>query len=121
MSQQPPITDALVSEPVSMINAFSMPLEESDRFLDRWKDNARAMAKQPGFMRARMYRSLISESELRFINIAEWESGNALARARRNPEWHAAVQRMHGDPELHIKPRPGVYELAVEVHTDDAI
>jgi len=25
-----------------------------------------------------MYRSLVDDAELRFINVAEWESGNAL-------------------------------------------
>jgi heme-degrading monooxygenase HmoA len=115
MSQQVPIIDAIVNEPVSMINAFTVPPAESDRFLQRWRVNARAMAKQQGFIRARMYRSLINESELRFINVAEWASGKDLAQARKNPEWRAAVERMLDDPDLHITPRPSVYELAVEV------
>jgi heme-degrading monooxygenase HmoA len=121
MSQQVPIIDALVSEPVSMINAFTVPAVESDRFLQRWRDNARAMAKQQGFSRARMYQSLITDSELRFINVAEWASGKDLAQARKNPEWRAAVERMFGDPDLHITPRPSVYELTVEVHPGDTL
>jgi heme-degrading monooxygenase HmoA len=49
-----PVTgaDALVSEPITLINAFTVPPDESERFLDRWKDNARIMAGQPGFIRA---------------------------------------------------------------------
>ena len=120
MSQPVAIIDALVNEPVSMINAVAVPLGESDKFLQRWRDNARAMAKQPGFIRAHMYRSLINGPELRFINIAEWASGKALAEARKHPEWRASVQRMLDDPDLHITPRPSVYELAVEVNPGDA-
>lgn len=121
MSQQVPIIDALVDEPVSMINAFTVTRDESGRFLQRWKDNASAMAKQPGFIRACMYRSLIKDSELRFINVAEWASGKALAEARKNAEWRGAVQRMLDDPELHITPRPSVYELAIDVHAGDSL
>ena len=51
------------------------------------------MASQPGFIRSRMYRSLIEDAELRFVNTAEWDSGKALAKARANPDWHASVQR----------------------------
>jgi heme-degrading monooxygenase HmoA len=121
MSQPVHVIDAPVSEPVTMINAFTVPLAESDRFLQRWKDNVRVMARQPGFVRARMYRSLISECELRFINVAEWASGEALAQARKSSEWRAAVQQMLEDPKLHVTPRPGVYQLAVEVQPGDTV
>jgi hypothetical protein len=48
-------------------------------------------------------------------------SGKALAEARKNAEWRGAVERMLGDPELHIKPRPGVYELAVDIQPTDSL
>jgi heme-degrading monooxygenase HmoA len=76
------LPSAYVDEPVTLINAFTVPPEESERFLHRWKDNARIMAGQPGFIRARMYRSLVDDVELRFINVAEWGSGKALDAAR---------------------------------------
>jgi heme-degrading monooxygenase HmoA len=113
-------SEVLVSEPVTMINAFSVPVAESDRFLDRWKSSLQAMAGRPGFVRARTYRSLVDDVELRFINVAEWESGEALARARVNPEWLAAVQRILDDPELHITPRPSVYEVAIDTRRSGA-
>jgi hypothetical protein len=36
--------------------------------------------------------------------------------ATANPEFRASVQRMLDDPELHVRARPGVYEVAAEVH-----
>lgn len=107
--------------PVTLINAFTVPPEESDRFLHRWKDNARIMAGQPGLVRARMYRSMIDDAELRFINVAEWDSGKALAEATANPEFRASVQRVLDDPDLHITPRPVVYQVAVDVHPGDQL
>lgn len=111
-----PPSATLISGPVTLINAFSVPLEESDPFLERWKDSARIMARQPGFIRARMLRSLATEAELRFVNVAEWDSGIALAHAQSRSEWQSAVQHMLDDPDLHITPRPDVYQIALDVH-----
>ncbi len=92
-----------------------MPLE-SKRFLERWKDNVQAVAGQPGFIRAHMYRSVADDAELRLVNTAERGSRNALAQARGNPGWRASMQRMLDDPDLHITPRAGVYQVAIDVH-----
>src|SRR5262245_8465745 len=101
-TMDPRITPLAVpgSEPVTLINAFTVPLEESERFLERWKDNARVMARQPGFLRARMHRALADDAELRFVNVAEWDSGEALARALAIPEFHAYARRLLDDPDL---------------------
>jgi heme-degrading monooxygenase HmoA len=103
-------------EPVTLINAFSVPAEESERFLHRWEQSARIMAHRPGLIRARMYRSVVDDAELRFVNVAEWASRELLDDATANPEFRAAVQRMLDDPDLHVTPRPVVYEVAVEVY-----
>ncbi|HEY1700681.1 MAG TPA: antibiotic biosynthesis monooxygenase family protein [Trebonia sp.] len=121
MSQPLNLTDALVTEPVTLINAWTVPPDESERFLDRWKENARIMASQQGFIRARMFCALADDAELRFINVAEWDSGAALDKARANPEWRASAQREISDPDLHIIPRPAVYQVAVEVHPGDLL
>jgi heme-degrading monooxygenase HmoA len=121
MSQAPAPTGVSVNEPVTLINAFTVPLCESERFLRRWKDNARIMAGQPGFIRARMYQALIDDAELRFVNVAEWKSAKALAEARANPEFQDSVQRLENDPELHVTPRPAIYQVAVEVRPGDKL
>ena len=113
--------EALGSEPVTVINAFTVPPDESEQFLRWWKDNARLMAGQPGFIRARMYRSLADDVELRFVNVAEWDSGKALNAATANPEFRASVQRVLDDPDLHVIPRPAVYRVAIDVHPGDPL
>jgi heme-degrading monooxygenase HmoA len=119
MSQPDTGPDAQVDEPVTLINAFTVPSAESDRFLLRWRDNARIMAAQPGFVSARMYRALDDGVELRFVNVAEWDSGKALDRARANPEWRASVRRLIEDPELHVTARPAVYQVEIDVRPGD--
>jgi heme-degrading monooxygenase HmoA len=110
-----------VSDPITLINAFSLPAEESGRFVDRWKDNARAMASQPGFVRAKLFTALNPGAELLHINVTEWESGTALDDARKNPEWLASRQRVLNDPELHVTARPEAYMVALEVMPGDAL
>jgi heme-degrading monooxygenase HmoA len=115
------LVPANVSQAVTLINAFTVPVDESEQFLFRWKDNARIMAAQPGFIRAVMYRSLDDRADLRFIQATEWESGKALDNARLNPEWRASVQRMLDDEKLHIKARPVVYTVALDVRPGDTL
>ncbi|WP_431917497.1 hypothetical protein [Nonomuraea jabiensis] len=44
-------TETPVLEPVTMINAFTVPVEESERFLRRWKSNAEIMASHANTLR----------------------------------------------------------------------
>ncbi|HEX2312907.1 MAG TPA: antibiotic biosynthesis monooxygenase family protein [Thermomonospora sp.] len=110
-----------LDSPVTLINAFTVPVDESERFLMRWRDNVRAMSRQPGFLRAVMYRALDDTVETRFVNIAEWESGKALDAARENPEWRAAVHRILDDPELHVIARPIDYRVELDVRPGDEV
>jgi heme-degrading monooxygenase HmoA len=104
-----------MSEAITLINAFTVPQQESDRFLRRWKDNAQIMAGQPGFIQARMYRSPDADVELRFVNVAEWASREALDQATAHAAWRASARRMLDDHDLRITPRPAVYLVAVEL------
>jgi heme-degrading monooxygenase HmoA len=119
--QQVTITDVCASEPVTTINAFTVPPEESERFLQRWKDIAKAMGSQPGFIQARMYKSLTNDAERRFVNVAEWDSEKALDQAMANPESRASMQRMLNDSELHVTAQPAVYHVAVNVQPSAAL
>jgi heme-degrading monooxygenase HmoA len=91
---------------VTLVNLFKVPPGESEQFLERWKDNARVMIGQPGFIRLRLLRSLIDDAEMRYINVAEWASGADLEPGYPNPEWQASVQRLLKDPDLHVTAQP---------------
>lgn len=121
MSKAVAWSDALVSEPVTLINAFSVPPAESEQFLRRWKDNAQIMARQPGFNGARLHRSLVDDTQFQFINVAQWDSGRALDQALANPEWRANVQTFLNDPNLHFTSVPVVYQVTIDVHPGDRL
>ncbi|WP_431968792.1 antibiotic biosynthesis monooxygenase family protein [Nocardia sp. bgisy134] len=114
-------TMAGTEQPVTLVNAFSVPMSQKDRFLDRWKDNARCMASAPGFLRARMLQAVNDKAELTFINVAEWATGTALDAARTNPEWQQSIKRLTDDPELDVTPRPMVYRTAIDVAPGDTL
>ncbi|MEV6771957.1 antibiotic biosynthesis monooxygenase family protein [Nocardia sp. NPDC051030] len=98
--------------PITMINAFTVPLEESEEFLQLWKENAQIMAAQPGFVRARLHESLIDDAELRYVNVAAWESGVQLEEALARPEWQASAQKLL---TLNVKARPSIYQGIIDV------
>ncbi|MHA6758320.1 antibiotic biosynthesis monooxygenase family protein [Streptacidiphilus sp. PAMC 29251] len=108
-----------MSGPVTLINAFNVPQAESERFLLRWTENAQLMAGQPGFVRARLHRSLGADDALRFVNVAEWDSERELADAQADPDWRASVQRMFQDPGLHVTAHPAVYQVALQLNPGD--
>ncbi|MER6578421.1 antibiotic biosynthesis monooxygenase family protein [Nonomuraea sp. NPDC001023] len=108
-------TETPVDEPITMINAFTVPVAESETFLPLWRENAEIMARQPGFVGARLHRSMIDDAELRFVNVAHWESGRQLEEALGRPEWQESAQRLLNDPGLHITARPSIYEVVVDL------
>lgn len=106
---------------ITLINVFTVPAAEADRFLRLWKHTAGIMAAQPGFVRARMHRTMsdAGDADPRFVNVAEWESQEAFANATANPDFRASSQAMADDPELHVVARPAVYEVVVDLNPGD--
>lgn len=107
------LTDALMRDPVTVINSFTVPPENRELFLTRWKVGVAVMAAQPGFIEAKMHRSLDPNAEFGYVTVAQWESGEALAKARKNPDWLASVHRLMDD--VGAGPRPMIYETALLV------
>jgi hypothetical protein len=89
VSQPRTAYDASESQPVAVINAFTVPPDETERFQERWTDTARIlvriMADQPVFIRARLYRCLTDDAEPRIINISEWDSATPWTPRKPTP------------------------------------
>jgi quinol monooxygenase YgiN len=105
-----------VDGPVTVIKNYAVPAAEAERFVEVYRENARIMSTQPGFVRSRLHRALADAPEVRFVHIADWSSGTALDRATANPEWLASLRHMFDDSGLHITSEPGAYRIAVELH-----
>lgn len=105
-----------VDEPVTVIKNYAVPADEAEYFVEVYRENARIMSTQPGFLRSRLHRALAEAPEARFVHIADWSSGTSLDKATANPEWLASLRRMFDDPGLHITSEPTAYRVAVELH-----
>ena len=77
--------------PVVLINEFNVPPEDTDRFIAVWADDAAFMKRQPGFISTQLHRGIAGSST--FINVAVWESAQALAKAFGSPEFQAHMGR----------------------------
>ena len=92
--------------PVILINPFSVPRGKEDEFLAMWKETAARVKGAPGFIEARMHRSLDPGAEFRFVNVARWESVEAWQRA-----FAGLKPRDIGAP---VTAHPALYEVVAE-------
>jgi heme-degrading monooxygenase HmoA len=75
--------------PVVLINVFTVAPEDAERLLDAWAEDAAFMKRQPGFISTQLHRGTAGSST--FVNVAEWESAQALGEAFRSPEFQAGI------------------------------
>lgn len=75
--------------PVVLINAFEVPVEDDERFVAGWERAKELLRAQPGFIDAALHRSLASDAEFRYVNVAHWASPAAFRAATSRPEFRA--------------------------------
>jgi heme-degrading monooxygenase HmoA len=75
--------------PVVLINTFTVAPEDVDRFLAVWAEDAAFMKQQPGFISTQLHRGIGGSTT--FVNVAVWESAQALRAAFTSPEFQAHV------------------------------
>ncbi len=68
---------------IATIVHFSLPKENMDAFLTQWRKIQEAMVRQPGFLDGILHRTLDDESPFQFVNVAHWETPEALRTALR--------------------------------------
>lgn len=75
--------------PIKLVNVFTMDAGDVDRFLRVWSDDAALMKRSPGFIRTQLHRGTAGSAM--FINVATWESAEALRVAFTAPEFQQAL------------------------------
>lgn len=71
--------------PVVLINQFSVAPGDVEAFLGAWAGDARYMKTQPGFVSTQLHRGTAGSTT--FINVAVWESAQALGAAFSSPDF----------------------------------
>ncbi|MEW2297763.1 antibiotic biosynthesis monooxygenase family protein [Streptomyces sp. NPDC006743] len=90
--------------PIVLANTFFVPEERAEEFLSLFRRQAEFMKAQPGFVSLQMHRGT-GGSRL-MMNVAVWESTEALARAFGSPEF----QRMAAEFPDDIVSYPHIFE-----------
>ena len=77
--------------PIVLANTFVVPTERREEFLALFRKQAEFMKAQPGFVSLQMHQGTAGSQLL--MNVAVWESTEALATAFRRPEFqHLAAE-----------------------------
>ena len=72
--------------PITTIVHFSLPKENMNELLVVWKKIRDIMLNQPGALDGIFHRAIDDDSAFQFVNVARWESAEALANALRRGE-----------------------------------
>jgi heme-degrading monooxygenase HmoA len=75
--------------PVVLINTFTVAPEDAERFLAVWAEDAAFMKQQPGFISTQLHRGIAGSTT--FVNVAVWESTEALRAAFTSPAFQDHV------------------------------
>lgn len=95
--------------PIAMIETILVPRELTEKFLAIWRDDAAYMKAQPGFIATQMHQGTADSQIL--VNVAIWESTEALRTAFSTPEFQAKADQYPDE----IIGYPHIYEkIAVE-------
>lgn len=80
-------------EMMVLITTFVVPAMMEEPFLAWWRAVKPAFALQPGFVSARLHRSLDDRERWRFVNVAEWRA-DAFQRDAMSKIWSSAPKPM---------------------------
>jgi heme-degrading monooxygenase HmoA len=75
--------------PVVFFNTFHVAPEEVDAFLDAWRVDGEFMQRQPGYVSTQLHRGIGGSTT--FINVAVWESVDAMRAAVTSPEFQNSL------------------------------
>jgi heme-degrading monooxygenase HmoA len=98
--------------PTILINPFAVPMHEAEDFIKGYDEVSQWMKKQPGFVNAKLHRSINPDAAFTFINVSQWESPELFKEAISNPEFQAMVKNWphQGQASLYIVEKAYTFE-----------
>ena len=102
------------NSPVTLINVFEVPTEQVEVFIAGWRERAALMSTKPGFVDTRLHRALSPQTRFQLVNVAHWESREAMEAATADPEFQQRITAAIADPRVPIAANPALYQVAVE-------
>jgi heme-degrading monooxygenase HmoA len=75
--------------PIVFFNIFHVAPDDVDAFMEAWRADGEFMQKQPGYVSTQLHRG--TGGSTTFINIAVWDSLDAMRAAVSSPEFQASL------------------------------
>jgi heme-degrading monooxygenase HmoA len=100
------------SGPITLINVFEIPPDDVEQFLQQWHERAGFLGMQPGFRSLRLHRAIHPDTRFQLVNVAEWDSAEALQAATAQDFFQQSAQ--HSVQELAVAAHPAVYRVIIE-------
>jgi heme oxygenase (mycobilin-producing) len=101
----------VTSQPVTLINAFEVPPDADEHFIEGWERARDFLDKQHGAAATALHRALRPDVDFRFVDVARVESPEAWREAVADPAFPGGDMPFRGHPSL--------YELLREDGTPD--
>ena len=102
------------NSPITLINVFEVPTEHVEVVIAGWRERAALMSTKPGFVDTRLHRALLPQTRFQLVNVAHWESREAMEAATADPEFQQRISAAIADPRVPIAANPALYQVAVE-------
>ena len=102
--------------PITLINVFEIRPDDVEQFLQQWQERAEFLRRQPGFRSLRLHRALNPDARFQLVNVAEWDSAEALHAATAQDFFQQSAQR--SVQEFAVAAHPAVYRVVIEATAD---
>jgi heme-degrading monooxygenase HmoA len=102
---------------VVLINRFNVPAGRDEEFLSLWREVNRHMRSQPGYLSHQLHRAIADTDAGRYVNVATWESAEALQAAHQSERFRALTSQ----PAFRDFPNsPATYEVVADSGSEPA-
>lgn len=100
------------TEPITLINVFEIRRDDIEAFLQEWRQRAEFLGRQPGFRSLRLHRALSPDTRFQLVNVAEWDSAEALQAATAQDTFQQSAQR--SVQQFAVAAHPAIYRVVIE-------
>jgi heme oxygenase (mycobilin-producing) len=93
-----------MAEPVVLINAFEVPEEDADAFVEAWCGARDYLQSQPGYIDTVLHQSIMPGAEFQFVNVAHWQTSEDFIAATQSSGFLESASGL-----ARYRPHPGLY------------
>ena len=97
------------AQPAALINVFEVLEGKLPEAITYWEASRDFLATQPGFIRTRLHQSIAPNARFQLINVAEWDSSQALQAASARMQQEIQLPAPEG-----LRFVPGLYRVIRE-------